>query len=255
MPRENTPSEYKLGRGKVFIDLLDADDNPTGERYLGNTPTFEMTPEAEEIEHHSSSTATADLDASDVIRTSLMVHIVGDQFSKENVALCLFGDTATYTQTSGSASDEEITGVLQDHWYDLEYRDVSSVVVTGPTGTPEYTETDDYVVDATNGRLYIVPGGAISDDSDLEVDYDYGTLSLDKSRGMNQSAIKAAVRFISDNARGKNCDLKIWKVSFKPSAALGFISDEYAQWELEGKVESDAANHPDNPHYDLIWTS
>jgi len=241
-----------LGRGKVYFDRFDASGNPTGERFLGNCPTFEITPTSEDIKKYSSADAAADLIASDVLRTTLALRIVGDEFTKENLAMALFGDNSTLSQTGASVTDEAIAGVLQGRYYALAYRDVSNVVVTDTGGVTTFVEGTDYTVDATTGRIYVIVGGGIADDTDLEVDYDYATISLPTVRGMNQTSVKGKIRFIGDPARGPKWEIEIWRASVHADGAMGFISDEYANFTMTGDIESDATNHPNEPHFRAI---
>lgn len=252
MGREVDGNYIYKGAGKVYFDRFDASGAKTGQLFLGNTPTFELTPSPEDIKKYSSATKSADLIASDVIRTTLALRIVGDEFKKENLAMALFGDNATLDQTGASVTDESITGVLQDRFYDLSKRSVSNVVVTGTGGTPTYVAGTDYYVDTVAGRIYIIVGGAITDGTDILVDFDYATISLPTVRGMNQSAVKGSIRFIGDPQRGPTVDIEIWRASMRADGALGFISDEYASITLVGDVESDANNHPNEPHFRLI---
>ena len=244
-----------LGRGKIYFDRFDASGNPTGELFLGNCPSFEITPTPEEIKLYSSASKAADQIASDVIRTSLALAINGSEFSKDNLAMALFGGTGTLAQTGTSVTAEDITAILTDRWYKLEFRDVTSVVVTGTGGTPTYVLTDDYLVDATSGRIYIVDGGSIVADTPLEVDYDYATIALDTVLGMTETSIKGSLRFIGDPARGPTYEIEVWRASVRADGALGFISDEYASWTLAGDIESDAPNHPTEPHFRMIKVS
>lgn len=252
MPENVDGNKILLGRGKIYFDRYDSNDALTGEYFLGNCPTFEITPTPEEIKKHSSATKSADLIASDVIRTSLAIHIVGDEFSKENLARALYGDTDTLAQTGSTVVDEDVAGVIQDRYYDLEFRDISSVVVKKDGGTPTYVVTDDYTVDADTGRIYIVAGGDITTGFDLDVSYSYGTESLNTIRGMNQTSVKGLIRFVGDPARGPVYECIIWRASVRADGAIGFISDEYAQWSLTGDIESMATEHPTEPHFRII---
>ncbi|MFH1680359.1 MAG: hypothetical protein ABIH26_06915 [Candidatus Eisenbacteria bacterium] len=252
MPEVVNGNNILLGRGKIYFDRFDAAGARTGELFLGNCPTFEITPTSEDIKKYSSADKAADLIASDVLRTTLALRIVGDEFSKENLAMALFGDTATLSQTGSSVTDEAISGVLQGRYYPLSKRQVSAVTVTGPGGTPTYVVDDDYKVDAVSGRIYIVEGGGIADDADIEVDFTYGTIALPTIRGMNQTSVKGYLRFIGDPARGPKYECEIWRASVRADGAIGFISDEYSSFSLTGDIESDAVNNPDEPHYRLI---
>jgi len=241
-----------LGRGKLYFDRFNSSGVRTGERFLGNCPTFEITPASEDIKKYSSADAAADLIASDVLRTTLGLRIVGDEFTKENLAMALFGDNSSIVQTGAAITNEAIANVQQGCYYPLLYRQVSAVTVTGPAGTPVYVLTDDYTVDAVSGRIYIVVGGGIADDADIEVDYTYATIDLPTVRGMNQTSVKGYLRFKGDPARGPQYECEIWRASVHSDGAIGFIADEYASFTLTGDIESDAANHPDDPHYRLI---
>jgi hypothetical protein len=126
------------------------------------------------------------------------------------------------------------------------------VVVKGTGGTPTYVVTDDYTVDADTGRLYIVSGGSISASTVLEVSYDYATESLNTIRGMNPTSVQGLIRFVGDPARGPVYECIIWKASVRADGAIGFISDEYAQWSLTGDIESMATAHPTEPHFRII---
>lgn len=166
--------------------------------------------------------------------------------------MALFGDTATLSQTGATVTNEAITDVLQGRYYPLSKRQVSLVSVSGPSGTPTYAVDDDYKVDAVTGRIYIVEGGDITDGSDIEVDFTYGTIALPTVRGMNQTSVKGYLRFTGDPARGPNNECGIGRAPLLADGATGFISDEYASFTMAGDIESDAANHPNEPHYRLI---
>lgn len=252
MPYEVDSTKIILGRGKIYFDRFDSNGNRTGEFFLGNCPTFEITPTPEEIKKFSSASAAADLLASDVIRTSLALHIVGDEFSKENLARALYGDTSTLAQTGSTVADEVVTVVALDRWYELDYRKISSVVVQDDTDTTTYVLGTDYQLDTVTGRIYIIDGGSIVATDVLHVDYTYATESLNTVRGMTATSVKGFLRYIGDNARGPNYEIQIWRASVRADGAIGFISDEYASWSLTGDIESDATNHPTEPHFRMV---
>jgi len=252
MPQNVNGNNILLGRGKIYFDRFDSAGLRTGELFLGNCPTFEVTPTSEDIKKYSSADKAADLIASDVLRTTLALRIAGDEFSKENLAMALFGDNSTLSQSTAGITDEAVGNVLQGRYYPLLFRDVSAVVVTSDPAGTTYDVTDDYLVDAVSGRIYIVEGGAIADGSDLLVDYTYGTIALPTVRGMNQTSVKGYLRFIGDPARGPKYEIEIWRASIRSDGALGFIADEYGQWTMVGDIESDAVVHPNEPHFLMI---
>lgn len=251
MGTEVNGAEVMLGRGKIYIDRLTSAFARTGEKFVGNVSVFEITPSPEEIKKFSSATAAAPQTCSDVIRQSLAVRIVGDEFSGENLARALYGDMSTLSQTGDNVVAEPILTVQQGCYYPVNYRAISAVAVKDSVPTT-YTVTDDYLVDAVEGRIYIVPGGAIADDTNLLIDYTYGTIALNTVRGMNQTSIRCYIRFVGDPARGATQTVEIWRASVRADGAIGLISDDYGEWTLTGDVESDATNHPDEPHFRII---
>ena len=249
MGTEVNAQEVLLGRGKLYLDRLTSAFAKTGERFIGNVMLFEVTPTTETIEKFSSATAAAPLIRRDPVRTSLEVRITGDHFSKENLALFFLGDTSTLSQTGNSIAAEVIASVLADRWYPTLYRDITNVVVTGPSQTPTYDLTDDYLVDAKEGRIYIVPGGGITPETDIEVDYDYATIALDTVRGLTSSSIKCYARFVGDPGAGPTDTVEIWRISVAADGAISLIGDDYAEWSITGAVENDATNHPTEPYF------
>lgn len=240
-----------LGKGMVYVDRLSSANALTGEVFVGNCSAFEITPTPEEIKKYSSASAGAPLLASDTVRTAMAIRIVGDEFDLENLARAFYGDTSTISQTGAAITEEAITGVQQGRWYPTLYRDIDTVVVEDAVPTT-YDITDDYLVDEVEGRIYIVPGGAIADDTDLLVDYAYGTIALNTVRGMNQTSIKCYIRFVGDPTRGPKLTCEVWRASVRADGSIALIGDEYAEWALTGDLESDAVNHPLEPHFRII---
>ena len=252
MPEAVNGNNVLLGKGKIYFDRFDSTGKRTGELFLGDCPTFEITPSAEEVKKYSSASKTADLIASDVVRTTLALRIVGDEFSKENLAMALFGDNSTLSQTGASVTNEVIQGVKQGRYYPLAHRQVSAVNVTGPSGNPTYVANTDYKVDAVSGRIYVVEGGGIADAANIEVDYTYATIALPTVRGMNQSTVRGYLRFVGDPTRGPQYECEIWSASVRADGAIGFISDDYSSWTLTGDIEAESINHPNEPHFRMI---
>jgi len=254
MAKEASGDNVMLGKGKVYFNRLDSSGDPTSERFLGNCTTFEVTTTDELREIYSSAEQSSPLLKSVNVRRTQEWTVVLNEFTKENMALALMGDVSALAQGSGSVSNEvpAAGNVVQGNFFKTLYRNISTVVVTGTGGTPTYDVNDDYTVDGTTGRIYIVPGGAIASGAALEVDYAYAAATNDTIRSGVDNLIEGFVRFIGDPAAGPIWECEIWKVSISPEGALGFISDDYAEFTLKGKVLADAENHPDEPYFRLI---
>jgi hypothetical protein len=247
MPRVADGENLLLGRGKVYFNQLVATLG-TGERFLGNCMAFERKFTDTTVEAFSSADATGGLLKSSLARRAAEITIHGNEFSKENIALALLGDVSLHAQGAASITNEAFTNVYQGRWYKLLYRNVSAVTVTGPSGTPTYTLTTDYLVDAETGRIYIVEGGGITDATgDIEVDYTYSAYTKATIRAGTQPTIEGFLRFIGEPAEGPTYEVEVWKVSIRSDAALALINDDYAEWSLQASVIADYTNHPNEP--------
>lgn len=236
------PNDYKLGKGKIYVGLLDAAGALIeGERYMGNTPGFEIAIDPQTLEHFSSESGISEKDAEVLQQLTRTFTITFDSIDKENLALFLIGDAATKNQSGSSVTSEAHAGVQQGQYYQLGassslpagVRGVSSVVVNGSGGTPTHVENTDYTVDLDTARIYIVPGGGISDDDDLEIDYDLDAVTWDQVTSSSLAAKEASIRFIADNPKGSNHDLFIQKASVRPSGSLPLIGEDWQQGQLE----------------------
>jgi hypothetical protein len=233
-----------LGKGKVYFDRFDASGNPTGERFLGNTPRFEIETSDDTVEKFSSATADAPRMKEAHIRRGVNVNMDVDEFDVENVALALAGSAGELAVTADSVVDEVVSVVETGRFYPLAQREVSNVVVQDDTDTTTYVAGTDYDVDAVTGRLYIIPGGGISAGDDLHVDYDYATISLPKVSGGSATNIEGRLRFIGDPTTGPKYEAEFWRVTIRPDGVMGLIGDDFASTPLTVRVEDDSVNHP-----------
>lgn len=222
-----------LGAGYLYFDKFDADGNRTGERYLGDTPGFEIDVQSTNLEVFDSDGPIAEKIRDIATQVNRTANIVCRNISSENLALFLIGEATTIDQGTSPVTDERIT-VQTGQWYQLGQsdtdpvgvRDVSSVsVTTDPDGAAgSATLGDDYTVDAETGRLYIVPGGAISDDDEIGVDYTPGDVEFSQVATDNLGAKEGAIRFVAHNTEGANRDAYIPSVSVRPNGAMAWKS-------------------------------
>jgi len=220
-----------LGAGKLYFDAEDANGSKIGERYLGDTPGFEVEVTTESVETWDSDGQTAQKLLNVATKVTRMANIVCQHISNENLALFALGDVSTKAQTSTPVADEPLT-VKQGYWYQLGVsasnptgvRNVSSVTVTGSGGTPTHTVDTDYELDLAMGRIYIVVGGGIADDADILVDYTPAANSRTQVITSSAAAKFGALRFIADNTNGANRDFYAPRVQLKPNGTLAMKS-------------------------------
>ena len=202
--------------GKIYFDPLDATTQLlTGELYLGNTPGAQVSLESTNVDHYSSDGPVAELDVRVSTKVARSFKFKCDNISDHNLALFFVADYSAVAQTGATVTNEAILSVLQDRTYQIGLsanptgrRGISAVTVS--VGATPMTVNVDYTIDAARGRIYIVPGGAIIDGDDLDVDYTYAT----NSRIQHVTTVKndrqfGALRFLADNSFGPNRDIYI----------------------------------------------
>lgn len=243
-----------LGKGALYFDQLDTSGNKTGELHLGNCETFEITPTADMATKKSSMDKSAGVIAQAVKSVQIDLAIKGNEFNKENLALVFLGTTAAFTQGTGTVTSETVTSsAKKGRYYATLYRNISAVTVkAGVAGSTSMTAGTDYTVDAVSGRIYVVPGGGIAVGDIIKVDYTYSAITSQKVIAGTVPNVRGFLRYVSDNSAGDNKEVQIWNAQLHPDGAIGFISDDYADWTIKGTIINDAANHPTEPYFRVI---
>lgn len=237
-----------LGRGSVLLDRFN-NGVATGLRFLGNAEAVSRSMEDDTLEFRSSTQALRPI-IKEVTRERTIEYLLTlNEYQMENLALALMGDLVASSLTAATDAEIEFAAVKQGHYYDLGRRSVTAVAVEDDTTpTPvDFDVTDDYTVDAARGLLYIVPGGAITDGTNLVVTFNAAAGALQQLRGGIRTSIEGRFQFWSDNASGPNYRVEAHKVSITPEGELGLITDEFGNFQLRLKVLDDSANHPDAP--------
>lgn len=238
--------DYTIPKGKVYFAPDDVSGNQTShERFLGDCSNFTYSVETEKIEHTSSTGGMGEVDDTTFIRVLRSSALTMDSLDDDNRALFTIGQVATISQTSDSVTDEAVSGALQGREYQLGQsmnvtgvRGISNVVVTSNSGATTYDVTDDYTVDAALGRIYIVEGGAISDDTDLEVDYDYASNARSQVSSNQSTSLVGTLRIIADNPKGANRDHFFPKAEMGPSGELPLVGEEYQTADFDVSIQS-----------------
>jgi len=231
-------NNYTLGRGQLFFGQYAAGTQiPKGEMYFGNTPELSFAAEQETLDHYNSDEGVRQKDDSVILQQDYMGNFITDNISPENLALFFLGEASTLTDAGSTVTDEAHAAVSPGSYYQLGVSDtmpagarlVSSVVVTDDAGTPvTFDVTDDYTVDLELGRVYIVPGGAITEGTNLQISYTIGASSRMKviSKG---KTIEGSLRYIAKNPAGDNIDYFMPYVKLMPNGDFALKGDEWQQ--------------------------
>lgn len=225
-----------LGAGYVYFDPEDANGDLTGEMYVAETPGFSLNVASEKIEIDSADTPVAETLVSIVKKVTRAGQLVCQSMTDDVYEWFIQGAQSTVSQTTTPVAAEQLAAVQQGRYYQLGastsnptgVRDIGSVVVEPSGGGTPYVANTDYVVNTDEGRLYIVVGGNIADDTDIEVDYTPVANSRIRVASSGDGAKRGALRFVGDNTNGENRTVYIPQLELAANGELAFKSRDNA---------------------------
>jgi hypothetical protein len=235
-------STYASFQGRVFLGKRDDLGLPIEVRSPGNVAELKLSLKTEVLEHYESQTGQRSLDHRMVKQKSATVNLTIEEFTKENLALALYGNHIT--GTTGSVTAELIgaglggeTSVVGDRYF-LAHPKVSALVITDSATTPttlvagkHYTaDTDFGAVQFLNTTSFTAP---------FKAAYTYGAVT--EIGIFTQSVPERYLRLEGINTAHGNAKVlvELYRVAFDPLKEISFISDEYNKFELEGSLLAD----------------
>jgi hypothetical protein len=248
-----------LGRGKLYFDpFLPNTITRTGEQDLGNCTSFEVTAKPEVKEKYESMDPASALYQRGVVRNTVTLKIVGDEYTLDNLVTALNGSIEVITAPGATIAAEAITpsgGAILGRYYSLAHRNVTTLTDVKQASTSLVLGTD-YTADLLRGRIYLLPTSpTIVPGDPLTADYVYGEYTYNAVAIATQGTVDGFVRYVSNNIKGPNYEGEFWHASFVPSGALAFIADDFGNFTIEGELIADFVNHPTEPLGHLIQTS
>ena len=243
---------YLYGKGKIYFAPLNILEVNQGEIDLGNAPDFAVAINTETIEHFSSREGFRQKDFEATVQVGGTVTFTLEEINFENINIAFLGDGKTViSQVSGAAVDEAVAAKL-DRWAKVDFREISSVVVNGPGGTPTYVLTTDYLLDLETGRVMALSTGSISADEALEISYNYVAWTSFKIRAITDPKITGLIRFIGTPDFGPEWELEFWKVKLVLDGEVPLIGEDITQISFTGEMLKDEANHPTEPFFRIF---
>lgn len=258
-----------IGRGKIYFDRY-VNGVPSGLlRFMGVGPKFDVTPSSTEKDRYDMTKAAAPLLVTTTTQQDHKVVIDLEEFTKDNVALALFGTASTVTQGTTPVTSEAVFSgpagkLLPDTILRLKNRNVpftgtGALVLTATAGgspTPLVLGTDYEEEDSEMGLIHILPGYSavtLGTTTLITAAYTPAASTFSRVAAGVDTGIFGTLVFKGDPANGPAMEIEVWKVRIKPSAALALIADDYASMSLEGRVIADAINHPTAPLYQVTY--
>ena len=233
---EMSTRDYVIGRGKLYFNkFIPGTTTGTGERYLGNSPSVNVTSTYQDLPHYTSDYAVREMDDNFTLQTDRGGTFTLDNASIENLGLMFGSDAVPENATAATSASDTVTDVKLGYYIQLGedaatpdgVTQVDNVVVTA--GVTPAVEDTDYTVDPDNGRIYLLPGAtAISDGDDLTITYD--VVAEETVVVIEEGEqVEGSLRFIADNPKGENKNYFWPYVRIQPTGDFALKGE---QWQL-----------------------
>lgn len=156
------------------------------------------------------------------------------QFSRDELALGLYGTSASVTGASVTAEAFPTLAALD--YVHTKYPGISSVVLKDSAGTPAtLVENTDYKIDsAPHGRIQILALGAYT--QPFKVDYAYATHG--RVTAFTGAATRKGLIFDGINVAESNAPVRVIipLIDFDPTKDFNWLSDDEVTLALEGEI-------------------
>ena len=233
-------STYASFQGRVFLGKRDAAGLPIEVRSPGNVAELKLSLKTDVLEHYESQSGQRSLDHRMVKQKSATVNLTIEEFTKENLALALYGTHVV--GIPGTVTAEPVGGAtptVGDRYF-LAHPKVSNLVVTDSAGTPAtLTAGTHYTADLDFGAVQFLDTTGLT--APFKANYGYGTAT--EIGIFTQSVPERYLRLEGLNTAQGNAKVlvELYRVAFDPLKEIAFISDEYNKFELEGALLADAS--------------
>lgn len=243
-------NNYTLGRGKVYFSRFasTSDPTPTGFRYLGNTPEFNLTIESETLDHFSSDEGIREKDDSVPLEVTRTGSLITDNIDPENVALFFFGANSDQTIVAAASQSETLSGVLAGHSYQIgattgnpaglfgiDNGDVGADLTAAVNGGSGLTAGTDYEVDYEMGFITFFEDAGVTDGDDIDLTYD--VLGSTRDRVISGSEpVEGAMMYRTKNPKGADCMFYMPYVKITPNGDYALKGDEWQQLPLSLEI-------------------
>ena len=233
-------STYASFQGRVYLGKRDSMGNPIEVRSPGNVAELKLSLKTDVLEHYESQTGQRTLDHRMVKQKSATVNLTIEEFTKENLALALYGNFVT--GAAGTVTGEPLGGVapvIGDRYF-LAHPKVSALVVTDSAATPATLALGtNYTAETDFGALQFLEVTGFT--APFKASYGFGVAT--EIGIFTQPLPERYLRLEGLNTAQGNAKVlvELYRVAFDPLKEISFISDEYNKFEMEGSLLADAS--------------
>ena len=230
--RDQHESNIVVGAGELYIDLLDADGDLTGERYVGDSigATLSIATERASVFSGDGPVAQELVNIARNVTRSMTLTL--HDMSPENWALFIIGETEATTLAATAVVDEALT-VKRGYWYQLGQTTANplgawagadlgaSNPVVDDAGSPQpISKAGNWEFDPETGRLYILPAALdVADGDVIGVDYTPRAAASTAVKTGDATTVFGAVRYLEDAAAGEGRHIYARKCDSPPGAS------------------------------------
>jgi len=233
-------STYASFQGRVYLGKRDALGNPIEVRSPGNVADLKLSLKTEVLEHFESQSGQRSLDHRMIKSKSASITLAIEEFTKENLALALYGTHVA--TTGGTVSDEPVGGatpVVGDRYF-LAHPKVSALVLEDDAATPTTLALGtQYTADSDFGAVQFLDTTGLT--APFKASYTFGDVS--EIGIFTQPLPERYLRLEGLNTAQGNAKVlvELYRVAFDPLKELALISNEYNKFEMEGSLLADSS--------------
>ncbi len=231
-------SQYASFQGRVYLAIRDALGKPTQARTPGNVANLSVAFKTDVLEHYESTTGQRGLDLRMGKQKNATVSLTIEEFTKENLALALYGSHQEVT--AGTVTTEVISATaptLGDRYF-LAHQKISTVVVTDSAATPATLQAGtNYTADEGFGAITFLNLASFT--APIKCAYAYGAVT---DISMFTAALPERhlrLEGINTADSNKRVMVELYRVAFDPLKDLSLITDDMNKFELEGSLLAD----------------
>ncbi|WYC17930.1 major tail protein [Vibrio phage vB_VneS_J26] len=245
----NIESYYYSGQGVVMLAEYDQNNALLGYRPIGNVSSLSIGIETTRTEHRESQTGARGIDRVITTEVNANVSMTVENFIQENLALGLYGSTATEAAKTDIEQQPKprILGTVEA----LDGINVSNLVVSDTINTPSitYVEGENYRLNPDAGSIYWMTepeqnaagaSNVITDATNVAAKYDLGEQKVLQGLETSNAPVRA-LRFEGLNTVENNAPVvvEIYKFETAPLAEYALINEEISNIELTGNALAD----------------
>lgn len=268
--------DYYLGRGKVYLSLLDSISNlPTKWRAVGNATQFKVSVKTAKVQHYNSQDALKRADDEVPTQQDITMMMTLDEMSAENLAQFFSGTVVAYTNPA-IAGFTNATLVLNadavaNTWYDIQTTTglraydltpaVDPVISVVSPGTPAaLVEGTDYTLDRALGRFFLLASGVTKVNTGgagiikIILPAMAAASTLTKTKGSTSSPVRVAVKFVPKNAKSPNdvAEFQAHSVMLTGDGDLSMIDEKYSTMDFNGLLGANPQVDSTSPYFTTV---